>query len=126
MQAGGSADSSERCLDRSDSQAVGPGARYCQLPGLCWRLGPQVDTDRIGGTGLPQDQGETVMKHWSIALFMCAVAAVAQSVPEIPYDSVPNFFKPAADLHFGEVAGVAVNSKGHVFVFSRGNTTGPA
>jgi hypothetical protein len=26
----------------------------------------------------------------------------------------------------GEVAGVAVNSKGHVFVFSRGSTTGPA
>jgi hypothetical protein len=30
------------------------------------------------------------------------------------------------DLYFGEVAGVAVNSKGHLFVFSRGNTTGPA
>ncbi len=29
-------------------------------------------------------------------------------------------------MHFGEVTGVAVNSKGHVFVFSRGNTTGPA
>jgi hypothetical protein len=30
------------------------------------------------------------------------------------------------DLYFGEVAGVAVNSKKHVFVFSRGSTTGPA
>jgi len=30
------------------------------------------------------------------------------------------------DLHFGEVTGVAVNSKGHVFVLSRGNTSGPA
>ena len=30
------------------------------------------------------------------------------------------------NLYFGEVAGVAVNSKGHIFVFSRGNTTGPA
>ena len=29
-------------------------------------------------------------------------------------------------MYFGEVTGVAVNSKGHVFVFSRGNTTGPA
>jgi len=29
-------------------------------------------------------------------------------------------------VHFGEVTGVAVNSKGHVFVFSRGNITGPA
>src|SRR6185369_168359 len=31
-----------------------------------------------------------------------------------------------ADLYFGEVTGVAVNSKGHVFVFSLSNTTGPA
>jgi sugar lactone lactonase YvrE len=29
-------------------------------------------------------------------------------------------------LYFGEATGVAVNSKGHVFVFSRGSTTGPA
>src|SRR5947207_14729184 len=47
-------------------------------------------------------------------------------VSEIPFDSVPNFFKLPADLYFGEVGGVAVNSKGHVFVFSRGNVTGPA
>src|SRR5579864_8219372 len=51
----------------------------------------------------------------------------AQSVaPEIPYRSVPDFLKLPPDLYLGEVAGVAVNSKGHVFVFSRGNTTGPA
>jgi len=31
-----------------------------------------------------------------------------------------------ANLYLGEVAGVAVNSRGHVFVLSRGNTTGPA
>ena len=29
-------------------------------------------------------------------------------------------------MYLGEVAGVAVNSKGHVFVFSRGDSTGPA
>jgi DNA-binding beta-propeller fold protein YncE len=39
---------------------------------------------------------------------------------------VPDFLKLPPDLYFGEVAGVAVNSKGHIFVFSRGNTTGPA
>src|ERR1700747_763095 len=50
----------------------------------------------------------------------------AQQVPEIRYTAVPDFFKMPPDLYFGEVAGVAVNSKGHVFVFSRGNTTGPA
>jgi hypothetical protein len=52
---------------------------------------------------------------------------VAQtSIPEIHYDSVPNFLKLPPDLYLGETAGVAVNSKGRIFVFSRGNTTGPA
>ena len=48
------------------------------------------------------------------------------SVPEIPYDSVPDFLKLPPDLYLGEASGVAVDSKGDVFVFSRGNTTGPA
>lgn len=47
-------------------------------------------------------------------------------VPEIPFESVPHFLKMPPNLYLGEAAGVAVNSKGHVFVFSRGNTTGPA
>jgi hypothetical protein len=42
------------------------------------------------------------------------------------YRSVPNFLKLPSDLYLGEVVGVAVNSKGHLFVFSRSNTTGPA
>jgi DNA-binding beta-propeller fold protein YncE len=49
-----------------------------------------------------------------------------QSVPEIPFESVPDPLKFPADLYLGEATGVAVNSDGHVFVFSRGNTTGPA
>lgn len=48
------------------------------------------------------------------------------SVPEIPFRSVPDLLKLPSDLYLGEVAGVAVNSVGHIFVFSRGNTTGPA
>jgi len=39
---------------------------------------------------------------------------------------VPDFLHLPPDLYFGEVTGVAVNSQGHIFVFSRGNTTGPA
>ena len=50
----------------------------------------------------------------------------AAHIPEIPYDSVPNALKLPPDLYLGEAAGVAVNSRKHVFVFSRGNTTGPA
>ena len=47
-------------------------------------------------------------------------------VPKIPFRSVPDFLKLPTDLYLGEVSGVAVNSKGHVFVFSRSGTTGPA
>ena len=46
--------------------------------------------------------------------------------PRDPYRSVPDFLKLPNDLYLGEVAGVAVNSKGHIFVFSRGDTSGPA
>ena len=48
------------------------------------------------------------------------------SPPEIQFDSVPNFLKLPPDMHLGEASGVAVNSKGHIFVYSRGGTSGPA
>ena len=54
------------------------------------------------------------------------VFAQQASVPLIQFTSVANFLKLPPDLYLGETAGVAVNSKGHVFVLSRGNTTGPA
>jgi streptogramin lyase len=57
------------------------------------------------------------------ALFAATVAA-QQTAPEIPFDSVPDFLKLPADMNFGEVSGVAVNSKGHVFVFTRSNSAG--
>lgn len=49
--------------------------------------------------------------------------ARAQSPPEIPYESVPNVLKLPADRYLGEAAGVAINSKGHIFVFHRGGHT---
>jgi hypothetical protein len=64
----------------------------------------------------------------TFALLLSAGSLHAQSsgVPEIKFRSIPDFLKLPADVYFGEVSGVAVNSKHHVFVFSRGNTTGPA
>ncbi|HSU30044.1 MAG TPA: peptidyl-alpha-hydroxyglycine alpha-amidating lyase family protein [Bryobacteraceae bacterium] len=61
----------------------------------------------------------------SLTFFSAALFA-QQAVPEIGFESVSNFLKLPADLYLGEAAGVAVNSKGHIFAFSRGNTTGPA
>jgi hypothetical protein len=78
-------------------------------------------------------KGEIAMKrNWIVFAFLVAgtmpLAAqdVAERPPEIQFDSVLNFLNLPPNLYFGEVAGFAVNSKGHVFVFSRGNTTGPA
>ena len=68
------------------------------------------------------------MKHFLIvvALAFAAPAFAQHQPPEIRFQSVPDFLKLPADLYLGEATGVAVNSKGHVFVFSRGSTTGPA
>ena len=64
---------------------------------------------------------------FAAALLSASSTAFAQqAVPTMPFESVPNPLKLPKDLHFGEVTGVAVNSKGHVFVLHRGNTTGPA
>jgi len=49
--------------------------------------------------------------------------ATAQNVPEIPYTSVPNFLKMPPNLYLGEAIGVATNSKGHVFVYTRSANT---
>jgi sugar lactone lactonase YvrE len=49
--------------------------------------------------------------------------AKAQNVPEIPYESVPNFLKLPPNLYLGESMGVATNSKGHVFVYTRSANT---
>src|ERR1043165_6070391 len=50
-------------------------------------------------------------------------ALSAQSVPEIAFDANADVLKLPEMMNFGEGAGVATNSKGHVFVYTR---TGPA
>src|SRR3981081_1352545 len=68
------------------------------------------------------------MKHWLIGLLLLVgpVASAQQAVPNIAFDSVANPLKLPPNMYFGEVSGVSVNSKGHVFALSRGNTSGPA
>ena len=60
-------------------------------------------------------------------MLLCApVFAQQQTPPIINFESVPNPLQLPQNMYFGEVSGIALNSKGHVFVLSRGNTTGPA
>src|SRR6478736_10558353 len=69
------------------------------------------------------------MRLWlAVLLSLVAPVALAQEAPPtIAFDSVPNLLKLPNDMYLGEVAGVAVNSKGHIFVYSRGGSSrGPA
>jgi DNA-binding beta-propeller fold protein YncE len=54
------------------------------------------------------------------ATFVAGIPVVAQfAVPEIPFDSAVDPLKFPDNIHLGEAAGVATNSKGDVFVFTR-------
>src|SRR6195256_5333779 len=54
------------------------------------------------------------------AAVIAAVPANAQrEAPEIRFDSVPNALQLPAGLYLGEVGGVATNSRGDVFVYTR-------
>ncbi|HET6955302.1 MAG TPA: peptidyl-alpha-hydroxyglycine alpha-amidating lyase family protein [Vicinamibacterales bacterium] len=66
------------------------------------------------------------MKRLLIAVIALLAAApqAQQAVPEIPFDSAPNFLKLPPDMNLGEASGVAVNSKGDVAVFTRSNSAG--
>src|SRR5688572_23336742 len=64
-----------------------------------------------------------------LALCLCLVLSAPatraqQPVSDLEFQSVADFLKLPADVHFGEVSGVAVNSKGNVFVFSRSASAG--
>jgi len=52
-----------------------------------------------------------------------AQKAKAQNVAEIPFEAQPNFLKFPPNLYLGEGIGVATNSKGHVFVYTRSQET---
>ena len=61
----------------------------------------------------------------SLQLFVGAAAVAsgavlfAQAAPEITYDANADFLSLPANTYLGEVAGVATNSKGHIFVYTR-------
>jgi DNA-binding beta-propeller fold protein YncE len=62
----------------------------------------------------------TLVGH-SLSILSAASVAFAQTTPAaLPYAFVPNFLQLPASENFVEPAGVAVNSKGHVYVFHRG------
>jgi DNA-binding beta-propeller fold protein YncE len=54
------------------------------------------------------------------AMLMSVTAMIAQNeAPEIKFDSVPNALQLPAGIYLGEVGGVATNSRGDLFVYTR-------
>src|SRR5215468_1899254 len=104
------------CCKRTDLYT-----RRCRPP----RTRSSARTQKSPGTR----SREVAMKRLIVGLLvlLSPSAFAQQSPPEIPYDSVANLLKLPPDMHLGEVAGVAVNSKGHIYVYSRGGSSrGPA
>ena len=66
------------------------------------------------------------MRTFLLTLFVTLAAPLSaqQNVPALQFESAADFFKLPPDLNFGEVSGVAVDSKGNVYVFSRSNSAG--
>jgi hypothetical protein len=96
---------------------------------ICPRISPRVGDIVLRRKPIFMRCPEIVMVRIHLLLFLCistSVFAQQLQVPEIEFQSVPHPLKFPADLYLGEAAGVAVNSKGHIFVLSRGNSTGPA
>ena len=59
-------------------------------------------------------------------IFACALLAgvLAQApVPQIAFDGNVDFLRLAPGMNFGEVAGIALNSRGHIFVYDRSRVT---
>src|SRR5579863_10277312 len=70
--------------------------------------------------------------HWILCIslgllsgsaLIAQTKAKAQNVPEIPFETVPNLIKLPPNLYLGEAMGVATNSKGHIFVYTRSANT---
>lgn len=60
-----------------------------------------------------------MQKFLYVSLSLLSGSLVFAQVPDIPFDSAADFLKLPANIHLGEAAGVATNSKGNIFVYTR-------
>src|SRR2546423_11461095 len=61
----------------------------------------------------------TMIELLIMMLGIASTLFAQNAIPSIPYDSTPNFLKLPDGIYMGEAVGVATNSKGHVFVYTR-------
>jgi hypothetical protein len=62
-----------------------------------------------------------------LPLILLVAPLFAQAPPKIPFESDMDFLKLPADMNFGEVLGIAINSKGQIVVLNHpgSSTSGP-
>ena len=59
-------------------------------------------------------------RHWLFAALLAGIPAFAQQdAPEIRFDSAANPLQLPSNIYLGEVGGVATNSRGDLFVYTR-------
>ena len=68
--------------------------------------------------------GISVVAFAGVLQCASSTAASAQQVPELPYDVDSNVIKIPKGLYMGEQPGVALNSKGHIFIYPRAGEGG--
>src|SRR3989441_9707669 len=66
-----------------------------------------------------------ILHSFSEILWFCIVSGLAfaqfqEPLPKLNYDMIPDFVQLPPGEHLIEPAGVAVNSKGHIYIFHRG------
>ena len=69
--------------------------------------------------------GPSILQLFDQVLWFCILsglvfAQLQEPLPKLNYDMIPDFFQLPPGEHLIEPAGVAVNSKGHIYVFHRG------
>jgi DNA-binding beta-propeller fold protein YncE len=79
----------------------------------------QQSTPPEGQVAVQGARPNAVLKPVSVEGGNWRHALASPTAPQIPWKSAPGFLKPPAGLEFGETMGIASNSRGQVYVFTR-------
>jgi hypothetical protein len=58
-------------------------------------------------------------RFYCVAICLLYRGLLSAQIAEIPFDGNINFLKLPSNIHMGEAAGVATDSKGNIFVYTR-------
>lgn len=61
-----------------------------------------------------------LLRGWVLLIFLGCVIGQQKNIPDLGYKVAPDWPQLPAGWNFGETSGVALDSRGHVYVFNRG------